>query len=67
MDKEEHSARDFVSRGYGVEPTLNGGFIVRNRNEPYLVGDSAAFSNSTDFLSWISQGHAEFDKERANG
>lgn len=63
---DKYVARDFVSRGYEVDATANGGFIVRMRHEPYLMGEAAAFSNSTDFLSWISQGHAEFEKEAVN-
>lgn len=55
------TARDFVLAGYEVMPAVNGGFIVlmANQRDPHLWSQKAAFSNSSDLLKWLSEGHSE--------
>lgn len=63
-------AKDFVRAGYDVVPGMNGGFTVMPHYETgsgyaRSLEMAAAFTNSADFLAWITKGHAEYDKERA--
>lgn len=50
-----------MSRGYEIKPATNGGFIVRDANNPMQPGayrdDIAAFSNATDLIAWLAKQH----------
>jgi len=73
MADEKMTADKFVRSGYEVNPTANGGFFVSlphglytntGRMKLYCC-DTASFTNSSDFLAWLSTGHAVYDKELA--
>lgn len=51
-------ANRFIISGYSVRPASNGGFILyRDEKDPGRITDTAAFSNATDMLLWLSEAH----------
>lgn len=50
-----------TSRAFEVRPATNGGFIVRDANNPMQPGayrdDIAAFSNATHLIAWLAKEH----------
>lgn len=64
MSDEKMTADKFVRNGYSVSPSSNGGFLVSIPDYGRIPGSDnlAAFTNSTDFLAWLTAGHAIYDK-----
>lgn len=63
------TAADFIRNGYEVFETTNGGVIVYvhvGRGDQSGPWSSAAFSTFQDYLEWLSQGYAEYNKARRN-
>lgn len=69
-EQVKDDAAAFMRSGYDVMPTANRGFVVRNN--PYLTSghpagpsSTMAFTNSTDFIAWVTKAHAAYDKDAA--
>lgn len=61
---------DFVFSGYEVNPTMNGGFIVRQNIGPHEFRDPlsmASFTNRQDLFAWLKEAHEQFEKEYSSG
>jgi hypothetical protein len=50
-----------TSLGYEIKTAANGGFVVRDANNPMQPGtyrdDIAAFTNATDMIAWLAREH----------
>ncbi|MBY5863296.1 hypothetical protein [Rhizobium leguminosarum] len=50
-----------TSLGYEIKTAANGGFVVRDANNPMQPGkyrdDIAAFTNATDMIAWLAKEH----------
>ena len=64
-------AGEMVREGYLVLPAVNGGWILeqrlrRDRDNPFNVRPTAAFSNTDDLLSFLGKEHAALLPSRAD-
>lgn len=67
MNKTRQTAKDFVLGGYKVFLSVNGGVVVVPVVPEYSYAGpdhTAAFSNPSDFLAWITEGHIAAWKDR---